>query len=285
MNPAVSLIMCSLGADDRLGALLRLAESLGRQSNRDFELIVVDQAEPGRLDAFVAALPDWLPVTRIESPRGLSRARNAGLRVARGAIISLPDDDAWLPDGLIDDLISCFRDHPDHAYIGGVTRDADGELSNGTFLDQEAEVTPANAWKAGNANSMFFRAEPARAVGWFDESLGVGSGTPFGSGEDQDFLLRLRAAGHRCMFKPDLMMHHDQVDQVVTPANLKRAQLYAQGYGRVLRLHGYSRRFAAWRSTRSAVAAMLALGRGNRLEARRKLIWCRGILEGYRQPV
>lgn len=278
MPPSVSLILATIGATDRLP---RLARSLAAQQTRDFELIVVNQGPPEALDPFFALLPGDIPCTNLRSPKGLSRARNVGLAAARGEIVGFPDDDAWYPPTLVGTLIDLFRREAGRDMLTGVTRDADGALSNGTFLEAAADLDAANVWKAGNSNSIFVRRLPALAVRGFDETLGAGSGTPFGSGEETDFLLRLFAAGHRGRFLPDLVVHHDQVDQSIDPAVLRRARLYAQGYGRVLRLHGYSRGFATYRAGRSLAAAALAGGRGRLAEARRRLIWARGILDGY----
>lgn len=279
---SLSLIVSSIGRTDRLP---RLAASLAQQTTRNFELIVVDQAEPGRLDSFMEALPPWLPVTRVTSPRGLSRGRNAGLRLVRGEIVGIPDDDAWLPDGLVQEIVARFAAHPAAAFLCGVTRDASGALSNGTFMDRPAAITRANVWNAGNSNGVFFRAAAARAVGGFDETLGVGSGSLFGAGEETDFLLRLLAAGETGLFLPDLVMHHDQIgaiDQKMSAADfLQRATLYAQGYGRVLRLHGYSVSYVGWRVFRNLGAAVLAAAAGDSAEMHRRWRWVRGILVGY----
>lgn len=282
MQPSVSLILATIGTTDRLP---RLARSLAAQSVRDFELIVVNQGAPEALDPFFALLPGDIPRTSLRSPKGLSRARNVGLAAARGGIVGFPDDDAWYPATLVDTLAQLFRREAGLDMLTGVTRDADGALSNGTFLEAAADLDAANVWNAGNSNSIFVRRAPALAVKGFDETLGAGSGTPFGSGEETDLLLRLLAAGHRGRFLPDLVVHHDQVDQRIAPSVLRRAQLYAQGYGRVLRLHGYSRGFVAWRVGRSLAAAALAGGRGRLAEAQRRLIWARGILDGYAMPL
>lgn len=277
-QPQVSLILCSICETTQLP---RLAASLDRQTSRDFELIVVDQSGDKGLNDLWKALPDWLPVTCITTEKGLSRGRNAGLRLASGQIIGLPDDDAWLPDTLVADVIARFADHPAKGFLTGVTRDESGRLSNGRFLEGEAQITPRTVWRAGTSNSLFVRTAAARAIGGFDPNLGVGSGTAFGAGEETDFLLRLIANGERGHFLPDLMVHHDQVDQVRSAANLNRAKLYAQGYGSVLRLHGYAMPFALWRSIRSLAACLYALSRGDPFEARRRLVWCRGIMAGY----
>lgn len=276
---AVSLIVATLG---QTAHLPRLARSLAAQDSRDFEVIVVNQGPSEAIRPFLKLLPDDLAVVVIRSAKGLSRARNVGLRAARGRIVGFPDDDAWYPQGLLAQVVGLFDQNPDQAILTGVTRDEHGALSNGTFLDAAADLDRENVWRAGNSNGIFVRRADLRAVGGFDERLGVGSGTDFGSGEETDILLRMLSAGSKGRFLPDLVVHHDQVDTAVDAATLRRARLYAAGYGQVLRLHGYSSRFAAYRAARSLAAALRAALRGQPAEARRRLIWMTGILRGYR---
>lgn len=276
--PFLSLVMCTIGETDRLP---RLAASLGRQTRRDFELIVVDQSPPGRLDEFLGLLPEWLDVRVVRSARGLSRARNVGLQSCRAEWVGLPDDDAWYDYGFAEQLAALFERHEDYAVLTGVTRDEHGLLSNGTFLSRSAEINRSNVWRCGNSNGIFFRRDAAEAIGGFDETMGVGSGTLFGAGEETDFILRVLKTGRKGRFLPDLMVRHDQVHVRQDAAHLAKARLYAQGYGRLLRLHGYGVAYLAGRLFRNMVAAGLASVRGQAHELRRRLIWVKGIAVGY----
>lgn len=282
MPPPLSLVMCTIGETERLP---RLAASLARQTRRDFELIVVDQSPPGRLDDFLALLPDGLDVRVVRSARGLSRARNVGLKLCRADWVALPDDDAWYDDDLIERLTVLFAAEPNYAVITGVTRDEYGVLSNGTFLRDTADINRGNVWRSGNSNGIFFRREAAEAVGGFDETLGVGSGTLFGAGEETDFILRILATGRKGRFLPGLAIGHDQVHVRQDETHLKKARLYAQGYGRLLRIHDYGAVYLAWRIIRNAVAAALASVRGQGHEVRRRLIWLKGMVVGYAAPL
>ncbi|WP_300572706.1 glycosyltransferase [Phenylobacterium sp.] len=278
LPPFLSLVMCTIGETDRLP---RLAASLVCQTRRDFELIVVDQSPPGRLDEFLALLPEWLDVQVVRSARGLSRARNVGLRHCRAGWVALPDDDAWYDGDLVEQLAVLFDRHTEYAVLTGVTRDEHGRLSNGAFLSSAAEIGRGNVWRCGNSNGVFFRREAAQAVGGFDETLGVGSGTLFGAGEETDFILRILASGRKGRFLPDLVVRHDQVHVRQDAAHLAKARLYAQGYGRLLRLHGYGVAYLTWRLFRNAVAAVLAGFRLQGHEVRRRLIWLKGMTVGY----
>ena len=89
-SPQVSLIVATV---ERVAHVDALLDSLSRQTWRDFDVVIVDQNDDDRLAPVVARHADLLDITRIRSPRGLSKSRNAGLAVARGAIVAFPDDD------------------------------------------------------------------------------------------------------------------------------------------------------------------------------------------------
>ncbi len=280
-QPAISLVVATIGETPHLA---RLARSLGAQEFRDFEVIVVNQGAERALDAFEATLPDWVALTKLRSERGLSRARNAGLKAARGRLVAFPDDDCWYPQDLLGRVASSFEADETLDVLTCATRDAEGTHSNGTFLAHSAPLTHRNVWKAGNSNGIFLRLAPALAARGFEETLGAGSGSPFGSGEETDLLLRLIRAGARGRFDAQLFVHHDQVDRIPDAGTLRRARLYSAGYGRVLRLHSYNPAFAIYRAGRSLTAALLAGGRGRLREGQRRLIWAAGIMKGYAAP-
>ncbi|WP_414633410.1 glycosyltransferase family 2 protein [Acidisarcina polymorpha] len=69
----------------------------------------------------------------------------------------------------------------------------------------------------------------------FDESLGVGAGTPFASGEDTDYVFRLLEAGVRGRFDRGLTVFHPRRDMMSSHADEVRAYSYGCGMGRVIR--------------------------------------------------
>ena len=71
------------------------------QSDRDLELIVVDDGSSDDSVAIARACPDVRVRTIAQPHRGLGAARNAGMRAARGWYIAFLDaDDVWMPDKL-----------------------------------------------------------------------------------------------------------------------------------------------------------------------------------------
>lgn len=279
--PRLSLLCCTVGRTDKLG---RLLDSLVRQTFRDFELVVVDQNEPGLLDPVLAPYLDRLDIRRVRSERGLSRARNVGLVHCRAKIVAFPDDDCWYPDALAQEVVALFDAAPQAGVFTGRTTDAVGADSLGLFLDADADITRSNVWLSGNSNSLFIRTEIARKIGGFDETLGVGAPTAFKSGEETDFLLRALATGARGFYRRDLVVHHDQAP-VGGAGGVARAQDYARGFGRVLRIHDYGAAYVAMRVARSSARALLALATGDMATARYKALWALGTFKGFIAPL
>ncbi|MFA5111685.1 MAG: glycosyltransferase family A protein [Desulfobaccales bacterium] len=97
MVPRVSVIIPTY---NRAGLVREAVASVLAQTYRDFEIVVVDDASS---DGTGAALAEWREVQVIRHPhrRGVSAARNTGIRAARGEWLALLDsDDLWLPEKL-----------------------------------------------------------------------------------------------------------------------------------------------------------------------------------------
>lgn len=273
--PLVSLLVCTKG---RAAQLERLFESLLLQTCPAFEVVLVDQNEPGTLEPIVGRYRDRLGIDHARSAPGLSRARNVGLARCRGDLVAFPDDDCWYPPGLVAEVVRLFAEHPEADAVTGRTLDATGRESLGAFLAADHAVDRRNVWFSGNSNGLFVRRAAARAVGGFDETLGVGAPTPFRSGEETDFLLRLLAQGRRVAFRHGLVVHHDQVAEAGRHA---RAADYARGFGRVLRLHRYGLVYLGFRLARFTASGTRALLRRDTGTARDKALWAIGTVAGY----
>lgn len=279
--PALALLCCTVGRTEKLS---RLLASLAAQTRTDFELLIVDQNEPGVLDPLLAPWRDRLAIVHLRSARGLSRARNVGLAAVRAPLVAFPDDDCWWPNDLAARVVALFDALPQAGLLTGRTQDGAGADSLGLFLSTDAEISRDNIWRVGNSNSLFVRTGIARRIGGFDERLGVGAATPFKSGEETDFALRALASGAKGFYRRDLIVHHDQAP-VAGEAGGARAEGYAQGFGRVLRAHGFGAGYVAVRIVRPLARAALAFATGDLPTARYKALWARGVFRGYCAPL
>jgi GT2 family glycosyltransferase len=270
----LSLVVCTLGRTDQLR---RLLASLDAQTDRRFRTIIVDQNPPGFLGDVLREAAN--PVLLLRANPGLSRARNLGITHASAPLIGFPDDDCWYSPTTVAEVIDRFDRAPAMQVLTGRTVDADGHESVSQHLPESRRINRSSVFLAGNSNTIFARRGAILDAGGFDESLGVGAGTMFGSGEETDFLLRCLRRGFEIRYERDFLVHHDQV--TVSGADLARIRRYSAGFGRVARLHRLGAAFVGARVARAAARSCLFLITGNVGEARSRWSWIRGCLAGF----
>jgi GT2 family glycosyltransferase len=211
-----SIIVCTV---DRLADLEECLKSLRPFRAAVAEIIVVNNGAHIVAVKQVAQRHGARAV--IEPQRGVSRARNAGIRAATGNITAFLDDDSVADPNWLPLLVAPFRDPEVLAVAGSVfaqsladpasqafdylhraqfpesQRTVDGNTENGSFPMRSALV--------GNAN-MAIRREAFQRFGYFDTRMG--RGTRIGSGEEPDFLLRILLGGARIVVEPSARILH-----------------------------------------------------------------------------
>jgi glycosyltransferase involved in cell wall biosynthesis len=190
-SPLVSIVMPAYNVAWCIG---RAIDSVLAQDFRSYELIVVND---GSTDGTLAVLDRYgAAVTLIDQDnRGMSAARNRGIRQACGTYIAFLDaDDWWLPEKLSRQVDLMTR-RPDLGFCSTAARVEDG---NGRLLnlwrcpDGRSEILETlfaqNAAIAGGCSAVIVRKELLERVGLFDESLG--------GFEDPDLWMRLAAVSN-----------------------------------------------------------------------------------------
>jgi glycosyltransferase involved in cell wall biosynthesis len=126
-----SIILTTYNRPDLLKDALGSVE---QQSLRDFEVILVnDNGDP--VESLLAGYEFPITYLRQGSNRGLSAARNAGLKQARGRyVVYLDDDDIYLPNHLAV-LAEAFAAHPRSVVYTGVEYVSE-RLENGQRIEQ-----------------------------------------------------------------------------------------------------------------------------------------------------
>lgn len=276
-----SLIVCTLG---RVAELERLLASLVTQTYTDFEVIVVDQNADGRLNAVLAAYASRLSLSHLRSAPGLSHGRNVGLRQATGEIVAFPDDDCWYPDDLLGRVAAFFKQHPAVAGLSGRATDATGRDVAGRWDQRAGLLTLENVWQRAISFSIFLRRAVVEQVGAFDETLGVGAGTPFGSGEETEYLIRALKTGAVMFYSPGFVVYHPEPVAQPGEREAGRALGYGRGMGRVLRMHQYGASFVFKSLARPLAGSLLYFVMGKSGRARFHLNVARGRWSGWRHP-
>src|SRR5262249_55745778 len=143
-EPAFDLVVATVG---RTGELVDLLGSLESQTYRNFRLVVVDQNGDDRLEAILALFDGSVPLLRLASARGLSRARNVGLRELAGDVVSFPDDDCRYPPDLLRSVADLLDANPSWDGVTGRTTDESGRSSFVLWQKEAGLVTRENVWR------------------------------------------------------------------------------------------------------------------------------------------
>jgi glycosyltransferase involved in cell wall biosynthesis len=271
----ISLIVATVG---RTGELERLLASLERQIFKDFEVIVVDQNGDDRLVPILASY-SGLVLQHLRSRRGLSIARNVGLRYATGDIFAFPDDDCWYPSDLLQSVYLWFQNRSDFDLLSAVARSADDAPVGPNWPSAGCKVSKRNIWACSVSTTIFIRRSVCRLIGGFNEQIGVGANTNYQSGEETDYLLRAMEKGCRMWFEPGLTVHHPPLHDI---ERLKRVTYpFALGSGYILRQHHFPLHDVAHELIRSFGGAVVSLMKANPRRAHVYLLRGMGQAVGY----
>jgi GT2 family glycosyltransferase len=218
MSPQVSIIMPCLNSAQHVRE--SVASALA-QTRGDFELLVVDNGSTDATLEIVAGMSD--PRIRVlhQPERGVSRARNLGLRESRGALVAFLDsDDTWSPD-FLEKMCAALAARPDAplAYCGWQNVGLAGPRG-APFVppDYESPEKPAALLEGCRwpIHGCLTRAEAIRAAGGFDTRLAVG----------EDYLLWLEVASQGPIVRvAEVLAQYRHHDGVQATKNLVRAAL------------------------------------------------------------
>lgn len=108
-KPIFSIIVPVYNAEKYLKACLK---SIREQTYTDFEVILVDDGSPDNCPEICDEFREHEPRCRVihQENRGLSGARNAGLKIARGKYIYFFDSDDIIANDLLENLYKAFNE-------------------------------------------------------------------------------------------------------------------------------------------------------------------------------
>jgi GT2 family glycosyltransferase len=216
----VSVIVCTRR---RPAGLRRCLSSLASLEASPAEILVVDNdPDEGSAATVVRDFPGALYLR--EPRRGLSIARNTGIRASSGQIIAFVDDDVVVHPRWLDRLLEGFTD-PGVMAVTGLVLPAELETTSQVVFektmghagrgyrrivfDQSFFATQLRSgppvWAIGAGANMALRREAFTQVGLFDERLGAGAS---GCSEDSELWYRLLATGAECHYTPGAVVFH-----------------------------------------------------------------------------
>jgi len=193
--PAVSVVIPTRNRADYLS--VALSSLAAQEVDRPYEALVVDDGSTdGTAEVVRAAGVRYL---RQEGPGGLNAARNNGVRMTAAPVIAFLDDDVRVLPGWLRAVADGADRYPDADAFGGPIRarlEGRAPSSCGredppiTTLDLGPEDAEADmVWGA----NLAIRRSTFERMGPFDEAVA-------GHGDEEDWLMALRAAGGRIVY-------------------------------------------------------------------------------------
>lgn len=268
--PSFDLVVATVGRSEEL---TRLFDSFGAQDYPALRVLLADGNDDDRLDAVVTGRQ--LEILRLRSPLGLSRARNVALPHLTADVVGFPDDDCVYPTGLLQRVAERFAAEEALDGLTGRAEDAGGH-SAPSWKEDAVGLTADNLWNRAISFTIFLRRELVERVGPFDEQLGLGSGAPWSSGEEIDYLVRAIRLGARIEYDPSLVVQHD-----VREDDARIGMRDGASVGYLLRKHGYPAGTLGRMLVRPIGGAVVSLARRDGSGARYQAATLRGRLRGY----
>jgi len=196
----LAVIVCTRNRAAMLADALR---SIASAVPDDVEIVVVDSASDTWETREVTASSRAVYVR--SDIRGLSIARDVGLRATERPLVLFTDDDCVAVEGWIDPILARFADPT----VGAVT----GRMVDHTLLGGDLPIAPPRRYTrtiegldAGHGAVMAFRRELVLELGGFDHVLGAGR--QLAGAEDLDMFCRVLDAGHAIVHDPACVIHH-----------------------------------------------------------------------------
>ena len=230
----VSVVVCTR---NRAESFRRTLESLFCPSNLtapDWELLAVESSTDHTIEIcreFQERFPKHFRFLT-EKKIGKSHALNTAIAQANGDVLAFTDDDVLFSPEYIQGIRSVFTQYTADAVQGRVLLDCEGGWPKwlddayagmADFRDCGDQVIDLDGTLFGV--NMVVRAEVFQKVGGFSPELGPGA---IGVWEDTEISLRMREAGCRMLYAPQVLVRHQWARGRLTKSFLRK-RLFGQG--------------------------------------------------------
>ena len=229
----ISIIISTLGRKNELEDLLL---SMGEINNFSHEILIIDQNFNSLLDDLVNKFSKQFNITHHKVDfRSLSRAKNFGIKIAKGELICFPDDDSRFLKKTIINGISFLDNNSEIDMVFGKCIDSDGNDSVINYNNESGYLNLKNFEGKFIESAMFSRTKILKK-NLFDENLGIGSF--FGAEEGYDLVFRLLSLNKKIYFQKNILFYHPQtILDYDSVSALRRVYNYRLGFAYLCTKH------------------------------------------------
>jgi len=209
-------VVISTYSKDRLGYLSGCIRSIKKQSLKPDEIILVLDPDPDLVEFYESKLTEDVMIV-VSKKCGLSNARNAGIKRAKGEIIAFVDDDAVTDENWLENLVKNYEDS-NVVGVGGLIKPLWENGYPAWFPEELNWIVGCSykglpKYKASVRNpigcNMSFRKSVFEKVGYFRDDVGR-FGKKLLAGEEPELSIRIleKIPNSKIIYEPSAMVHH-----------------------------------------------------------------------------
>lgn len=226
-EPELSVILCTCNRSHLLHHILKdFEKQVFPKGVFPWELVIVDNNSTDETKDLVQywIAKRHLPIQYIfESQQGKSYALNTGVKISKAHLLAFTDDDVVLDSHWLSSIYKAAKTYPHNCFGGKILPILQGTLPDwlnengpsvmlggplvkhdrGEFVKEYDE----NMYVPVLAN-MFLRKEVFETYGFFNLDLGPGSRGGVRSGDDSEFMFRIKKAGEPILYYPEAVVYH-----------------------------------------------------------------------------
>ncbi len=247
---SIDIVICVHNA---LGDVIHCLDSIRSNTSLDYKLVIVNDGSDKETSDFLNGYSKQHQVRLLENEiaRGYTKAVNQALRLCDGDYVVLLNSDTVVPNQWLQGLIECGESDPRIGAVGALSNAASwqsvpdlyaggdwavNELPMGFGVTEMNElvylVSEKSFPRVPFVNGFCFMLKRAAilAVGQFDEER-----FPFGYGEENDYCMRLKAAGFELAIADHVYIYHAKSKSYT---HTRRTELSKQGSEALKDKHG-----------------------------------------------
>ncbi|MFR4410868.1 MAG: glycosyltransferase family 2 protein [Clostridium sp.] len=199
----LSILLPTLGS--RIEELKRIFDSLENQTNKLFELIIVSQGNHNIIEKLLKKYTFKYNQIKINK-RGLSLARNIGMKYVNGNYIILADDDAWYPKGAVNTIITEMKNNDEDVICFKIFDPISNKYYK-NYSKHKVKVGTIQILKKSSIEICFNLTKINKSKIIFNEEFGLGS--KFQSGEENLIMNSLKKEGYNIRFVNKDIVYHE----------------------------------------------------------------------------